>query len=62
MGIKIEPVDGNIYHYKGQFLGPPGTPYEQGIYKMDIELTESYPFCPPKVATNYKNAYSTFSW
>jgi len=34
---------------KGTFQGPPGTPYEGGLYKVDIEIPNEYPFRPPKM-------------
>lgn len=47
--ITAEPVsgDGDITHLRGSFLGPPGTPYEGGTYKVDIRIPNEYPFRPP---------------
>jgi ubiquitin-conjugating enzyme (huntingtin interacting protein 2) len=35
--------------FKGSFKGPPDTPYEGGTYEVDIQITNEYPFKPPKV-------------
>jgi len=47
--IKAEPADGGdgLMHLKGSFRGPPGTPYEGGLYKIDIRIPNDYPFRPP---------------
>ncbi|KAI8601609.1 ubiquitin conjugating enzyme-like protein [Dissophora ornata] len=41
--------DSNIMHMKGRFPGPEGTPYEGGMFQVDIVLSDTYPFQPPKV-------------
>ncbi|KAK3820771.1 MAG: ubiquitin conjugating enzyme-like protein [Linnemannia elongata] len=46
--------DGNIMHMKGRFPGPPGTPYEGGMFQVDILLSDAYPFQPPKVKFDTK--------
>lgn len=47
--ITAEPVggEGDITHLRGSFPGPPGTPYEGGVYKIDIRIPNEYPFRPP---------------
>ncbi|KAF9135787.1 Ubiquitin-conjugating enzyme E2 1 [Mortierella sp. 14UC] len=39
---------------KGRFPGPPGTPYEGGMFQVDIMLSDAYPFQPPKVKFDNK--------
>ncbi|KAG0087442.1 Ubiquitin-conjugating enzyme E2 27 [Podila epicladia] len=41
-------------HLKGRFPGPPGTPYEGGVFQVDIVLSDNYPFQPPKVKFDTK--------
>ena len=43
------PDETNLMHWKGTLKGPTGTPYEGGIFKIDIQLPADYPFVPPKV-------------
>ncbi|KAF9897498.1 hypothetical protein BX616_005498 [Lobosporangium transversale] len=38
--------DGNIR--------PPGTPYEGGMFQVDIVLSDTYPFQPPKIKFDTK--------
>lgn len=33
----------------GYFQGPPGTPYEGGVFKVDINIPNEYPFKPPQM-------------
>lgn len=39
----------NLMRLRGEIRGPPDTPYSGGLYKLDIEIPENYPFHPPKV-------------
>jgi len=41
--------ESNLLHWKGKIMGPVGTPYENGIFKIDIQLPSDYPFVPPKM-------------
>jgi len=43
------PIDENIYHWQAQIFGPVGTPYENGIFKLNIHFPTEYPFKPPKI-------------
>lgn len=31
------------------FQGPPGTPYESGLFRLDVTVPETYPFDPPMI-------------
>jgi ubiquitin-conjugating enzyme (huntingtin interacting protein 2) len=37
----------DLSHLRGQFSGPPDTPYEGGTYFVDIKIPSDYPFRPP---------------
>ncbi|KLJ05657.1 ubiquitin-conjugating enzyme (huntingtin interacting protein 2) [Blastomyces silverae] len=47
--IFADPVGGgeDLTHLRGSFRGPPGTPYEDGTYYIDIKIPSEYPFRPP---------------
>lgn len=49
-GLNVKLVDeSNMLHWKGQIKGPVGTPYEGGVFAIDIVLPTDYPFVPPKM-------------
>lgn len=53
--INLEFVnESDIHHLKGSFLGPPGTPYQGGVFVVDIEVPMEYPFKPPKMKFDTK--------
>jgi ubiquitin-protein ligase len=35
--------------WSGTIIGPKGTPYENGVYRLKITLPRDYPFKPPKI-------------
>uniref|UniRef100_A0A914BWX4 E2 ubiquitin-conjugating enzyme n=1 Tax=Acrobeloides nanus TaxID=290746 RepID=A0A914BWX4_9BILA len=54
MGILIEILDENFTKIGGQISGPPGTSYEGGTFKLDIDIPKEYPFKPPEVKFSTK--------
>ena len=49
-GLEVTlPDESNLMHWKGSLKGPQGTPYEGGVFVVDIQLPPDYPFVPPKV-------------
>ena len=41
--------DGRVDCLQAQLLGAEGTPYEGGVFSLDIRIPERYPFLPPQV-------------
>mmetsp|Transcript_5172 Transcript_5172/g.7274 ORF Transcript_5172/g.7274 Transcript_5172/m.7274 type:complete len:166 (+) Transcript_5172:29-526(+) len=48
-GIRITPSVENLRFLNVNIAGPPGTPYEGGIFRVEMFLTDEYPMSPPKV-------------
>ncbi|KAG7387385.1 Ubiquitin-conjugating enzyme E2 T [Phytophthora boehmeriae] len=48
-GVSAWPKDDKIDQLEAQILGPDGSPYEKGVFQLEIEIPERYPFEPPKV-------------
>ncbi|GLD91775.1 hypothetical protein PINS_up000308 [Pythium insidiosum] len=48
-GISAWPKDDQLDRLEAQILGPEGSPYDGGVFLLDIEIPERYPFEPPKV-------------
>jgi len=45
----IKPSEDNIRHIFITLFGPTGTPYEGGLFKLELFLPQNYPMDPPKV-------------
>ncbi|CAG8602654.1 9667_t:CDS:2 [Paraglomus brasilianum] len=48
-GIICYPVEDNCLHLTAQVKGPKDTPYEGGIFKIDVQIPGHYPMEPPKM-------------
>eukprot|EP01115_Flamella_aegyptia_P002076 TRINITY_DN13407_c0_g1_i1.p1 TRINITY_DN13407_c0_g1~~TRINITY_DN13407_c0_g1_i1.p1 ORF type:complete len:152 (-),score=11.81 TRINITY_DN13407_c0_g1_i1:43-498(-) len=48
-GISATPAEDNLRYFNVIIAGPTGSPYEGGIFKLELFLTEEYPMAPPKV-------------
>ena len=48
-GISAEVDNANARYFHVVVVGPQGSPYEGGIFKLELFLPEDYPMSPPKV-------------
>ncbi|XP_013788191.1 ubiquitin-conjugating enzyme E2 T-like [Limulus polyphemus] len=48
-GVSCWAEDENITHLQAIILGTEGSPYENGLFKLAIQIPDRYPFEPPKV-------------
>jgi ubiquitin-conjugating enzyme E2 D/E len=47
--ISAGPINNNLYEWEAVILGPVDTPYQGGIFKLNISIPSNYPFKPPSV-------------
>jgi len=49
LDFRVWTVGDNMQHWGAKIRGPPDTPFENGIYLLDIQFPTKYPFSPPHV-------------
>ncbi|WFD29414.1 E2 ubiquitin-conjugating enzyme [Malassezia sp. CBS 17886] len=47
--IQVHMVDDSPFHLLGTFPGPENSPFEEGLFRVDICVPEGYPFQPLKM-------------
>lgn len=48
-GVSCWPKDGRLDCLEAKLIGAEDTPYEGGIFRLEIKIPERYPFEPPQV-------------
>jgi len=48
-GISATPHDDNLRYFDVTIDGPSQSPYEGGVFKLELFLPDDYPMTPPKV-------------
>ena len=51
-GISAVPDDNNARYFHVVVAGPEGSPFEGGVFKLELFLPEDYPMSAPKVTTS----------
>jgi ubiquitin-protein ligase len=46
-GISVESVNDDLFHLRARIRGPAGTPYEEGIFVLDLKIPPDYPLRSP---------------
>uniref|UniRef100_A0A1I8GTA6 E2 ubiquitin-conjugating enzyme n=1 Tax=Macrostomum lignano TaxID=282301 RepID=A0A1I8GTA6_9PLAT len=47
--IRVLPAAESLRELRGEIVGPPDTPYDQGRFQLEIRIPDNYPFSPPIV-------------
>jgi len=48
-GISAKPHEENLRYFDVDITGPEQSPFEGGVFKLELFLPEEYPMAPPKV-------------
>lgn len=49
VSVEVDEAAAAFTHFFGVINGPDGTPYEGGVFRIDISIPSDYPFSPPKM-------------
>lgn len=56
---KVSVVGDDLFKWKLVIDGPENTPYEKGVFTIDMNIPPEYPFKSPKVRNLYLIEFST---
>ncbi|KAK8794926.1 hypothetical protein WA588_003779 [Blastocystis sp. NMH] len=48
-GVCVYPVNDSVNEYKAVLTGPEDSPYEGGLFELDLSVSNRYPFEPPSL-------------
>jgi ubiquitin-conjugating enzyme E2 D len=49
LNISASSIDDNLFEWEAILLGPTETPYEGGIFKLNLHIPKDYPMKPPNI-------------
>ena len=51
VGVSARPLSNSLYIWHGNLRGPEGTPFEGGVFHIEIVFPMNYPVSPPSIKT-----------
>ncbi|OMO74799.1 Ubiquitin-conjugating enzyme, E2 [Corchorus capsularis] len=57
-GISASPSEDNMRYFNVMILGPTQSPYEGGVFKLELFLPEEYPMAAPKMVDSLLGAFT----
>jgi ubiquitin-conjugating enzyme E2 D/E len=49
LNISAGPINDNLFEWEAVLLGPTETPYEGGVFILNIHISKDYPMKPPNI-------------
>lgn len=49
MGVTARPLESDLFTWHANIRGPEGTPYEGGVFHLELKFPLSYPNHPPTI-------------
>jgi ubiquitin-protein ligase len=49
VGVSARPLSSSLYIWHGNLRGPVGTPFEGGVFHIEITFPQTYPVAPPTI-------------
>jgi ubiquitin-protein ligase len=49
VGVAARPLSSSLFTWHGNLRGPEGTPYEGGVFHIEITFPTNYPAAPPAI-------------
>lgn len=48
-GVSARPLESSMYTWHGNLRGPVGSPFEGGVFHIEIQFPMNYPVAPPTI-------------
>jgi ubiquitin-conjugating enzyme E2 D/E len=65
VGVSARPLSSSLYIWHGNLRGPIGSPFEGGVFHLEITFPQDYPVSPPSIRLftpiNHPNVPNTYN-